>query len=200
VIEFCGGISAGLEAILANKIVVRRYLYADTDGCAQAAARHRVQNLSMSYPYQLAPEAFSGMFSIPQDVRELNGDILSKLQLPPHLPVLLVVGWPCQDLSPAGAGKGLEGNRSGLVSQVLQALNDLQQQHPQPVAYVLENAAAQHNFKHPQVAIQSINALTAALGDPVCLDAAQFNSRAHRLRNYWTNLASPNAVQHAASF
>jgi hypothetical protein len=42
--------------------------------------------------------------------------------------------------------------------------------------------------------------LTDCLGDPVCLDAAQFNSRAHRLRNYWTNLANASAVQHAASF
>jgi site-specific DNA-cytosine methylase len=154
----------------------------------------------MSYPLQFSPEAFSGMFNMPQDVRELDRKAVEQLQLSPHLPVLLVAGWPCQDLSPAGAGRGLEGNRSGLVNQVLQVLNDIQQQHPQPVAYVLENAAAQHNFKHPRVAADAMSALVAALGEPVCLDAAQFNSRAHRLRNYWTNLANADAVQHAASF
>ena len=32
----------------------------------------------------------------------------------------------------------------------------------------------------------------------MCVDAARFGSYAHRLRNFWSNLADPGAVQHAA--
>ncbi len=45
-------------------------------------------------------------------------------------------GWPCQDLSPAGTGAGLDGARSGLWSEVARILGDVR-----PRWAVLENSS-----------------------------------------------------------
>lgn len=37
--------------------------------------------------------------------------------------------------------------------------------------------------------------LVSALGEPVCLHAAQFGSYAHMLRNFWTNIAPARQLQ-----
>lgn len=200
VIELCGGICAGLEALLQNGTIVRRYLYADTDPAARLAAQHRVQDLAMRFPQQLRPDQAGAMLLLPQDIREISAQALDGLALDPALPAIVIAGWPCQDLSPAGTGSGLGGQRSGLLSHVLRIIATLQDLHPAPVAYVLENVALQHNFKHPAVSVQAMQAVHTWLGPPICLDAAQFGARAHRLRNFWTNLAPPHAVERAISF
>lgn len=47
----------------------------------------------------------------------LEGDVQSVSDLPDGIDGI-VAGFPCQDLSQAGQGKGLDGHRSGLVSEV----------------------------------------------------------------------------------
>lgn len=197
-VELCGGICAGLEMLLRNGVIVRQYLYADTDPSARLAAAHRMRTLSMAYPDQLSPDLAAGMFALPQDVRNISAQDLHDAGANARLPLLLVAGWPCQDLSPAGRGGGLAGTRSSLLHDVLRVLTTLQRARDSPTAYILENAAIQHNFKHPGMAVATAANLTGMLGRPICLDAAQFNARAHRLRNYWTNLANPLQVQRAA--
>jgi DNA (cytosine-5)-methyltransferase 1 len=51
---------------------------------------------------------------------------------------LLTAGWPCQDLSLAGGTKGLEGSRSGLVSEIFRLI-EASAQRPRYV--LLENVA-----------------------------------------------------------
>ena len=56
------------------------------------------------------------------------------------------------------------------------------------MAYILENVAMQMNFRHWHVRFPVFEELMSRLGPPVTFDAVQVGSRAHRLRNYWTNL------------
>ena len=58
-----------------------------------------------------------------------------------------------------------------------------------PPAYLLENVAMQYNFGHNHIRFPVYEDLCGRIGDPVTMDAAQAGSYAHRLRNYWTNLA-----------
>lgn len=50
-----------------------------------------------------------GAFSLPQDIRQLStGDLITAGAATPKHPWLVVAGWPCQDLSQAGTGAGLQ--------------------------------------------------------------------------------------------
>ena len=51
------------------------------------------------------------------DVSTLRGDMLPKLDI-------IVGGFPCQDISVAGSGKGLDGGRSGLVFEYLRLIGE----------------------------------------------------------------------------
>ena len=200
VVELCGGIGAGLEAVLRNGFSVSRYIYSDIDERARTAIRHRVTALALQYPDQLSHDLSNSMFCLPQDVAQISHSHLTGcVPSHPDAPLLVVAGWPCQDLSPAGSGKGLQGARSSLYYKVEHTVIQLQQLHnPACVAYLLENAAMQHSFNHIAQARAAYDELVQRLGEPICVDAARFNSRAHRLRNYWTNLAPAKHLQVAA--
>jgi hypothetical protein len=78
---------------------------------------------------------------------------------------------------------------------VLRIVGALQQlQRHRPPAFILENTAMQYNFRSPGVSSHDFNRVVAALGRPLLLDAVQVGSFAHRLRDYWQNLAPPPAV------
>jgi hypothetical protein len=198
-LELCGGIGAGLEMCLRNGVTVRSYLYADTSSHARIAIAHRVRALAAQYPGQLSRSIQGTMFQLPQDIALITTDHLRQAGAGGATPWMIVAGWPCQDLSPAGTGHGLAGARSGLyahIERILVAVQGLQ--HPRLPAYLLENAAMQHNFNHPRTAAAAFTHLCSRLGMPICVDAARFNSFAHRLRNFWTNVAPPAALQAAA--
>ncbi len=198
-VELCGGMNAGLEAALRNGMVIKDYLYADTDPVARRLTEHRLLDLHAQYPNQLPHGLQNTAFRIPQDVRKLTRAQLQGVEAAfPDTPWLVVAGWPCQDLSPAGSGKGLEGGQSNLFYDVHRVLTDLQEVATGPVGYLLENAAMQYNFNHTSLRDTAYRELVAHLGEPACLDAARFNSHAHRLRNYWSNLAIMTHVQRAA--
>ncbi|KAJ9528117.1 hypothetical protein QJQ45_005750 [Haematococcus lacustris] len=101
---------------------------------------------------------------------------------------LVVAGWECQDLSPAGSLAGLHGPRSSTFFPTMRLVGCLQQLQPalRP-GYVLENTAFQHNFLSNAIRNQFTEVCTS-IGTPICFDAAQLGARAHRLRNWWTNL------------
>ena len=73
------------------------------------------------------------------------------------------------------------------ILAVLQLLMD----KSAPLAYILENTAAQFNHKHDTVRESDHPYICSVVGQPTPIDAAQFGSYAHRLRNFWTNLADP---------
>lgn len=67
------------------------------------------------------------------DVREVGGDDLRAVGFVPERGIL-TAGWPCQDISVAGRGAGLVGERSGLFCEIVRLLEELA-----PKWFVLEN-------------------------------------------------------------
>ncbi len=194
-----GGLCAGLEMALRNGFTVRQYLYSDTDPVAQQVAMHRIRSLQTMYPLQLSEQAVQSAFQqLPMDVCQVTSEhLLQAVTANAGTPWLVVAGWPCQDLSLAGKAKGLQGNRSSLLTEVVRLIGLLQQMSPNmPPAYLVENVAFQHH-RQQHIAHHDYQAVLEVLGNPVTLDAAQTGSLAHRLRNYWTNLCGTNHLASA---
>jgi len=78
------------------------------------------------------------------DINELAAEDL------PGKADLIWASFPCQDLSLAGSGKGLNGSRSGLIWSLLEITRKLKQQGRGPKAIVLENVVGLLNSKNGQ--------------------------------------------------
>ncbi|KIY96367.1 hypothetical protein MNEG_11595 [Monoraphidium neglectum] len=190
-----GGLCAGLEMVLRGGVPVKQYVYCDNHLPCQEVARHRVAALAARYPSLLSLDATARMLSIPQDVRLIGAAELAAAGALNGSQWMVVAGWECQDLSAAGSGKGLQGRRSSTFYDLLRIVGALQQlQRSRPPAYLLENT----HMHHSKGTVQAIDypEICRALGRPISLDAAQCGSYAHRLRNYWTNLADSAVVAH----
>lgn len=89
------------------------------------------------------------------------------------LPIdLLIGGSPCQDLSIAGKGRGLEGERSGLFFEYLRILNEAK-----PKYFVLENVASMKKESRDQI--------SELLGlQPVMINSSLLTAQ-NRKRYYW---------------
>ena len=200
VIELFGGLAAGLDMVLTMGLPVHRYWYCDRDATAQTVARHRLGNLAARHPTQLPAAATAATFTaLPQDVRAITAPQLLALvdSVDASVPWLLVAGWPCEDLSPAGVGRGLQGSRSSAffdTVSVLATLQGAQQARHTHLAYILENTFMQTERNPAAIREADFNAINAVIGQPVVMDAARFGSRAHRLRNFWTNLQAPELL------
>ena len=198
VLELFGGMASGLEMALRNGIVVSKYIYCDKSKDATAVARLRLETLTTQYPNQLQREAWQGAFTtIPQDVFQIRRkDLIKAGALGQDQQWILIGGFECQDLSPAGIGLGFEGKRSisffPLVN-IIGMLQDLQSHRP-PV-YIVENTAMMEGKTPPPRVRVAYQVICSSLGQPVIADAARFGSHAHRLRNYWTNLAAADVLQ-----
>ena len=85
---------------------------------------------------------------------------------------LLIGGSPCQDLSAAGKGAGLEGERSGLFFEYVRILNEVK-----PKFFVLENVASMKK--------ESRDKISEILGiQPVMINSALLTAQ-QRKRYYW---------------
>lgn len=90
---------------------------------------------------------------------------------------LLIGGSPCQDLSIAGKGKGLEGERSGLFFEYLRILNDIK-----PKYFVLENVASMKPFDR--------DIISQHLGvKPIMINSSLLTAQ-NRKRFYWVGKLS----------
>jgi site-specific DNA-cytosine methylase len=84
-----------------------------------------VVQLAVQYPEQLPLTAYLKAFDVwPQDVQALKAEHLAQVQQWGK-PCMLWAGWECQDLSPAGSGKGLAGKRSGTFWALYEVLEQL---------------------------------------------------------------------------
>jgi hypothetical protein len=63
--------------------------------------------------------------------------------------------------------------------------------------YIFENTSIQ-THRDRTIAVGDFNFICSVIGKPVLLDVVRFGSGAHRLRNFWTNLANPYQVQTVA--
>ena len=149
------------------------------------------------YPQQFPLRASRSVFSLPQDVNLVSDSHLREMVLQANNPWLVVAGWECQDLSSAGSGKGLAGPRSGTFYELHRILESLQAAlGASRLGYLVENTAMQHNWKHPEPR-RDYALVCFILGESVLVDAAQFGSGAHRVRNFWTNLMRVPALDKA---
>ena len=193
-VELFGGLCAGLEACLRNGWVISRYVYVEKDAAVRGLAGHRLHRLSQQYPAQLPRAAWAEAFGFwPQDVLALGDQHLAQLQRVAG-PVLVWAGWECQDLSAAGAGRGLVGSRSSTFFALHRVLLGLQQRLGPRLAWVLENTAMDVPWQSSVAVVADAQLLRKVLGEPLVLDAAQFGSRAHRLRYYWTSLGQQRVL------
>jgi len=105
VLELFGGLCAGLEMLLRNGIKVKKYMYCDKDSTARRVAAHRLHLLSSQYPALLPPESFYYAFTsfAEQDVWRVTTDELVQAGALSGDQWIIVAGWECQDLSPAGS-------------------------------------------------------------------------------------------------
>lgn len=199
VLELFGGLMGGLTMLLRNGIKVNRYVYCDIEHDVRAIARHRLSKLSRQYPSLLPVEAWAEAFSLPQDVYQINLRHLSGLVTSPgseDAVWCIIGGFECQDLSPAGKGRGFDGFRSTSFFPLLNIIGEMQHLLPsRPPLYFVENTAMMA-IKNPTTAVQeAYEAICNSIGEPILLDAARVGSYAHRLRNYWTNLANTRDIQ-----
>ena len=207
-----GGLCAGLEMTLRNGFQVQHYLYSDTDPAAQHVMQHRLRQLSELYGSHLfPPTAYNHLMGpvenfnapghqenrgrvLPMDVTTITEQHLINAGALEGDQWFVVAGWECQDLSPAGACAGLEGSRSSTFYPLMRILSTLQRLQPScPPAYIIENTAMQVG-KNAEKLAGDFTTICNQLGEPVLLDAARVGAGAHRLRNYWTNLADSALV------
>jgi hypothetical protein len=131
---------------------------------------------------------------LPQDIRLVSADHLKELG-----PVdLVVAGWPCQRSSAAGTGRGLDDSRSGLFTELVRVLGELQALHQtwrRPLGYFIEHVSAGAD-RRPKVQ-EHFAAVRGVLGPELVLDAAQLGSGAHRLWAWWINLGEVSLLRAA---
>ena len=88
---------------------------------------------------------------------------------------LLIGGSPCQDLSVAGKGKGLSGERSRLFWEYVRIKNEIN-----PKYFILENVVPRRK--------EDKDTITEAMGvEPIMINSAMVSAQ-NRKRLYWTNI------------
>jgi hypothetical protein len=191
-----GGLCAGLEMVLRCGIPVAKYLYSDIDPGTQDLAQVRMETLHIQYGTLLPSKAIKRPFTLPQDINLVTSDHLLKQDAYDQTTQWMVLaGWECQDLSRAGQGTGLAGPRSSTFYPLVNLCATLQLLQPTlPPAFLFENTAMP-THKDPNIAVRDFQIICSIIGQPVLLDAARFGARAHRLCNFWTNLALPHHLK-----
>ncbi|KAK3253478.1 hypothetical protein CYMTET_37274 [Cymbomonas tetramitiformis] len=186
--EPCGGLCAGLEMLLRNGVKVNAYLYQDISLVSQAVARARCLALRHRYPHLLASNAIK-LDQLPPNLEHVTARHLIDAGAQSYERWVMVCGFPCQDLSPAGKLAGLEGKHSKLFYETVRVFSVLQQLQPQkPPGYILENVSPLSHKPGTRIRNEVFPRIIGVVGHPVSFDAAQAGSYAHRLRAYWSNL------------
>ncbi|KAK3250090.1 hypothetical protein CYMTET_40515 [Cymbomonas tetramitiformis] len=187
---------SALEAWLVAGGVVKQYVYCDRSVKSRQMAEHRLVALHNRFPDQLPLDALQCAFStFPQDLRRISQEDMEGLAAT-GLPMVAIVGTECQDLSAAGSQQGLRKRHSAVLYDVVHVVGTLQKLvGRERFMYLIECVAAQYNFNSQEVREVMHPLMCSMIGMPITIDAARLGSRAHRLRNYWTNMASYVEVQ-----
>jgi len=120
---------------------------------------------------QIANKNYPGIIQL-GDVLGVKAKDLPKIDL-------LIGGSPCQDLSFAGKGKGLEGDRSSLFYQYVRLLKECK-----PKYFLLENVRMKQEYQ---------DIISDLLGvQPIKINSSLVSAQ-NRVRLYWTNI--PNVTQ-----
>ena len=191
-LELFGGIATGLAATLQAGIKVRRYMYVDIDPVARQVARAHIRTLRKQYPNLLPREATRFCFTaLADDVRLID---IEQLRLLGQVD-LVIAGWPCQGMSMAGHQNGLRDRMTALFGEMIRIIRTLQLLQTIGPGYLVENVPMMEKSRARSLA--GLERITAVLGPSVSIDAAQIGSRAHRYRQWWTNLIPTEVLQAA---
>ena len=191
-VELFGGIATGLAAILQTGIKVRQYVYVDIDPVARQVARAHIRTLRQQYPTLLPREATRRCFTALSDDIRLIDDV--QLRLLGHVD-LVIAGWPCQGMSMAGKQNGLYDRRTALFGELIRILRTLQLLQTSGPGYLVENVPVKDASSTRNLA--GLKRIETILGPSVSIDAAQIGSRAHRYRQWWTNIIPTEVLQAA---
>jgi DNA (cytosine-5)-methyltransferase 3A len=154
VLSLFDGLSCGNIALERAGIKVDNYFACEID-------KYAIQIANKNYPiFQMG------------DVKDLTAGVLPKIDL-------LIGGSPCQDLSFAGKGKGLKGDRSSLFYQYVRLLKECK-----PKYFLLENVRMKQEYQ---------DIISDLLGvQPIKINSSLVSAQ-NRVRLYWTNI--PNVTQ-----
>jgi hypothetical protein len=193
VLALCGGLLGEAAALLASGYKIAQVFYCDVDETAAAVATHHWAALVARFPSQVMPGAERLNRLLPQDLRLIQPQQLIDYGLTTTKYLAVFCGWPCQGRSMAGLQLGDVDPRSLVVDELQRVLGVLQRLRmgtlgTRPLAYFLENvapgqaasAAVQRDHQH----------VLRSFGQPLFLDAAQFDAFSHRERCLWTNLGN----------
>ena len=91
IVELCGGLATGLEALLRSSSPISSYAWADTNTDAHTAASHRVAYLRREFPHLLPQEVIYDWHSrLSMDVRTISPELLS-VQFPEGIDLILAI-------------------------------------------------------------------------------------------------------------
>jgi len=175
-------------------MVVRRYFYVDIDPIARQVAASKMKEFTTRFPKQFATTPWKASFTfLPSDIQLIQNKHMELLG-----PVdLIISGWECQGFSAAGFGEGLSDTRFGLFTDMVRLITWAQSISP-TLGYVIENTPSQLDQR--EKVQEHYTLVKHYLGESLLLDAAQCGSYAHRLRNWWTNLAPLLVLQLALKY
>ena len=155
VLSLFDGLSCGNIALERAGIQVNSYYASEID----------------KWAIQIANKNYPGIIQL-GDVLGVKAKDLPKIDL-------LIGGSPCQDLSFAGKGKGLEGDRSSLFYQYVRLLKECK-----PKYFLLENVRMKKEYS---------DIISDLLGvQPIKINSSLVSAQ-NRVRLYWTNI--PNVTQ-----
>ena len=155
VLSLFDGLSCGNVALERAGIKINNYYASEVD----------------KYAIKISNKNYPGIIQL-GDVLGVKGKDLPKIDL-------LIGGSPCQDLSFAGKGKGLEGDRSSLFYQYVRLLKECK-----PKYFLLENVRMKQEYQ---------DIISDLLGvQPIKINSSLVSAQ-NRVRLYWTNI--PNVTQ-----
>lgn len=155
VLSLFGGIETGYAALKDAGIPVECY-------CSSEIDKHAITVTKWNYPKVV-------------HIGDVKGVVVANL---PFVPDLLLAGFPCQDLSVAGKGAGLEGERSGLFFEAVRILRECQAVN-RNVLFLFENVPMAK--RHERV-------INETLGLSPWKNCASLVSAQTRKRLWWSNI------------
>ena len=160
VLSLFDGMSATQQALKELGVPVTRYYASEID----------------SYAMQITSKNFPDTIQL----GNVQGVEIKHLAL---VPDLIVAGSPCQDVSFAGKGKGLAGERSGLFFEAIRIIKEAKAINPN-VKVLIENVKMKQEYMNTMS-----DALSEALGErvtPQLLNSGLVSAQ-NRQRLYWYN-------------
>ncbi|CAI7874661.1 unnamed protein product [Closterium sp. NIES-54] len=181
-VELFGGLGAGLAAALEAGLRVKKWIYVEVDPEVRRMAWKHAQILQQRYPAQLRKDVVKeAMQNKKWDVKQITKvDVRNWGKVD-----LLVAGWECQGTSRAGKGKGLQDERTGLVTTLLEIMRWTKEVGGE-YAYILEHVDMNGDVREPVREVREL--VEAELGKGVRCDGAQLGALTHRVRRFWQNV------------